>query len=69
MVLRQQITRISGTARVNGKALEILESKIRGERISFRLAGMKGEFTGLVKGNRIEGMLDGKTPWSATLGG
>jgi protein-L-isoaspartate O-methyltransferase len=67
--LRQQITRISGTARVNGKALEIMESKIRGERISFRVAGMKGEFTGLVKGNRIEGMHDGKTPWSATLGG
>ena len=67
--LRQEITRITGTARVNGKALAVQESKIRGERISFRLAGVKGEFTGLVKGNRIEGLLDGKTPWSATLGG
>jgi len=67
--LRQQITRISGTARINGKELSVHESKIRGARISFKLAGVKGEFIGLVKGNRIEGMLDGKTPWSATLGG
>jgi len=67
--LRQQITRVSGKARVEGREFEVQDTKIRGERISFRLAGMKGEFTGLVKGNRIEGMHDGKTPWSATLGG
>ena len=67
--LRQQITRIQGTARVNGKELDVQDTRIRGERISFRLAGLKGEFTGLVKGKRIEGMLDGKQPWSAALGG
>jgi len=67
--LRQQITRISGTARIDGKELSVHESNIRGERISFSLAGVKGEFTGLVKGNRIEGTLDGSAPWSATLGG
>jgi hypothetical protein len=67
--LRQQITRIQGTARVNGKELDVQDSKIRGDRISFRLAGLKGEFTGMVKGRRIEGLLDGKQPWSATLGG
>jgi protein-L-isoaspartate O-methyltransferase len=67
--LRQQITRIYGTARVNGKELDVHETRIRGDRITFRLAGLKAEFNGLVKGNRIEGTLDGKTPWSATLGG
>ncbi|HZM35134.1 MAG TPA: methyltransferase domain-containing protein [Burkholderiales bacterium] len=67
--LRQEITRISGTARVNGKAVPVQESLIRGNRISFRLAGLKGEFTGEVKDGKINGMVDGKTPWSATLGG
>jgi hypothetical protein len=46
--------------------------KLRGDRISFRLAGRRGEFTGQVKGRTIEGMLDsggGRAPWSATLGG
>jgi protein-L-isoaspartate O-methyltransferase len=67
--LRQQITRVYGKARVEGRELEVQDTKLQGERIRFRLAGMKGEFTGLVKGKRIEGLLDGKTPWSATLGG
>ena len=30
---------------------------------------MFSEFTGQVKGKSIEGLIDGKTPWSATLGG
>jgi protein-L-isoaspartate O-methyltransferase len=67
--LRQQITRVYGKARVEGRELEVQDTKLQGERIRFRLAGVKGEFTGLVKGTRIEGLLDGKTPWSATLGG
>ena len=67
--LKQQITRVSGTARVNGKKVPLEEILVRGERISFRLAGRKGEFSGLVKGRSIEGLLDGKSPWNATLGG
>jgi hypothetical protein len=70
--LRQQITRIYGSARINGKEFPVQSSKIRGEKISFQLAGVKGEFTGQVKGKRIEGILENgriKSPWSATLGG
>jgi protein-L-isoaspartate O-methyltransferase len=70
--LRQQITRIYGSARINGKEFPVQSSKIRGENITFQLAGVKGEFTGQVKGKRIDGMLENgrsKSPWSATLGG
>ncbi len=67
--LRQQLTRVSGIARLDGKEVALEEVKLRGDRISFRLVGRKGEFTGQVKGNSIEGTLDGKTPWSASLGG
>ena len=41
-------------------------------RLSFRLSGQKGDFTGQVKGRQIEGIVDkggSKLPWSATLGG
>jgi hypothetical protein len=70
--LRQQITRLYGSARINGKEFPVQSSKIRGENISFQLAGVKGEFTGQVKGKRIDGVLENgrtKSPWSATLGG
>jgi hypothetical protein len=67
--LRQQLTRVSGSAQLDGRDIPLEEVKLRGDRLSFRLAGRKGEFTGQVKGNAIDGLLDGKTPWSATLGG
>jgi hypothetical protein len=67
--LKQQLTRISGSLRLDGKEVPLEEAKLRGDKLSFRLAGRKGEFSGLVKGNAIEGMVDGKTPWTATLGG
>src|SRR5712692_5133102 len=67
--LKQQLTRVSGSARLDGREVALEEVKLRGDRISFRLVGRKGEFTGQVKGNSIEGTLDGKTPWSASLGG
>jgi hypothetical protein len=69
--LKQQLTRVSGSARLDGKDVPLKEVKLRGDRISFRLSGRKGEFTGLVKGNAIEGTYRaGSTsaPWSATLG-
>jgi hypothetical protein len=67
--LKQQLTRVSGSARLDGRDIPLEDVRLRGERISFKLAGRKGEFSGLIKGRRIEGLLDGKTPWSAKLGG
>ena len=67
--LKQQLTRVSGSARLDGKEVALEDVKLRGDQISFRLAGRKGTFSGVVKGNSIEGVVDGKTPWSATLGG
>ena len=67
--LKQQLTRVSGSLRVDGRDVPLEDVKLRGDRITFKLAGRKGEFSGVVKGNAIEGTLDGKTPWTATLGG
>ena len=70
--LKQQLTRVSGTARLDGRETPLEDVKLRGERISFKLTGRKGEFTGQVKGRSIEGTVDAggaKAPWSATLGG
>src|SRR5882762_10165684 len=67
--LKQQLTRVSGSVRLDGKDVPLEEVKLRGDKLSFRLAGRKGEFSGTVKGGAIEGTLDGKTPWTATLGG
>jgi hypothetical protein len=70
--LKQQLTRINGSMKLDGHEIPLEEPKLRGDRISFRLAGRKGEFSGQVKGNSIEGMVDtgGATaPWSASLGG
>jgi len=67
--LKQQITRVTGTLHLDGKEVALEEPKIRGDKLTFRLPGRKGEFSGTVKDGAIEGMLDGKTPWSATLGG
>jgi len=69
LLLKQQLTRVSGSARLDGRDIPLEDVRLRGDRISFKLAGRKGEFSGQIKGKSIEGMLDGKTPWSATLGG
>ena len=66
--LRQQLTRVSGSLRLDGREIPLEDVKLRGDRLSFKVAGRKGEYTGLIKGNAIEGTFDGKTPWSATLG-
>jgi len=52
--LRQQLTRVSGSAVVNGREVPLEDVKLRGDRLSFKLAGRKGEFTGQVKGSSIE---------------
>jgi hypothetical protein len=70
--LKQQLTRVSGSAMLDGKEVPLEEVKLSGTNLSFRMSGRKGEFTGQVKGNSIEGVFDTgsqKTPWSATLGG
>jgi hypothetical protein len=70
--LKQQLTRVSGSVKLDGRDVPLEEAKLRGDRLSFKLAGRKGEFTGLVKGKSIEGTVDtggAKAPWSATLGG
>jgi hypothetical protein len=70
--LKQQLTRVSGSARLDGRDVALEDVKLRGDRLSFRLAGRKGEFSGQVKGNQIEGVIESggtKSPWSATLGG
>jgi hypothetical protein len=67
--LKQQLTRVSGSLRLDGKDVPLEDVKLRGDRLTFKLAGRRGEFAAQVKGNSIEGTFDGKTPWSATLGG
>ena len=57
--------------RLDGKELPLEDVKLRGDRLSFKLAGRKGEFSGQVKGKQIEGTVESggtKSPWSATLG-
>jgi hypothetical protein len=72
LALRQQITRVSGTARIGGRDVLLEEGRLRGERLSFRLlAGGRGyEFRGIVKAGEIEGTVEGaglKSAWSAAL--
>jgi hypothetical protein len=70
--LKQQLTRVSGSARLDGREVALEDVKLRGDRISFRLAGRRGEFSGQVRGSAIEGAFDSggtKSAWSATLGG
>ena len=69
--LKQQITRLAGAARIGGREVLLEEARLRGERLSFRLAlgGKTYEFTGTVKGNSIDGSIvdaaGTKTAWSA----
>jgi hypothetical protein len=69
LTLKQQLTRVSGSLRLDGRDIPLEDARLRGEHLMFRLPGHKGEFSGTVKGGVIEGTLDGKAPWSATLGG
>ena len=67
--LKQQLTRVSGSLRIDGKDVPLEDAKLRGDTLTFKLAGRKGAFSGVIKGNAIEGTVDGKSPWTATLGG
>ena len=68
--LKQQITRVSGSARIDGKDVLLEDAKLKGERLSFKLAlgGRSYDFTGTVRGQSIAGSVDvggGKAAWSA----
>ena len=68
--LKQQLTRVSGMARVGTKEVPLDEAKLRGEKLEFRLVtgGKVMNFTGSIKGAAIEGVVESagvKTPWSA----
>jgi len=72
LTLKQQITRISGAARIGGREVLLEEGRLRGERLSFKLAlnGKMWDFTGTVKGNTMEGTVADtgggtKAAWSA----
>ena len=70
--LRQQLTRVSGSAKIDGQDVPLEDVVLRGDKLSFRFAGRKGEFTGQVRGNAIEGMFESggnKSAWSAALKG
>ena len=72
LVLHQQLTRVNGTATLDGKEIELEELKLRGDKISFRIPGRNGEFTGQVRGGAIDGVFElngSKQPWSAAIGG
>ncbi len=71
--LKQQITRISGSARIGGKEVLLEEARLRGERFTFKLAlgGKTYDFTGMVKGNSMVGTVadigsGSQVAWSAT---
>ncbi len=61
--LKQQITRVSGSARSAGRDLALEDAKLRGAELSFRLAGRT--YRGRVSGQRIEGTIEGGGAWSA----
>jgi Methyltransferase domain len=68
--LRQDITAVHGSMRLDGREVPLEAAHLRGEALSFRLAGRKAEFTGQVKGESIEGTVQNgrmREPWSATL--
>ena len=71
LALKQQITRVSGTARVGGEEILIQEGRLRGERFTFKLAlgGKTYDFAGTVRNGAIAGTVDGgalkAAAWSA----
>ncbi len=68
--LKQQITSVHGWMHMNGEEVPLEAVHLRGDQLSFRLVGRKGEFTGQVQGNAIHGTVEfggTRSPWSAAL--
>jgi hypothetical protein len=71
LTLSQQITRVAGAARIGGRDVLLEEARLRGERFTFRLAldGKTYAFAGTIRGNAMEGTVEGgglkDAAWSA----
>ena len=68
--LKQQITSVHGWMHMNGEEVPLEAVQLRGDQLSFRLVGRKGDFTGQVQGNAIHGTVEvggARSPWSAAL--
>ena len=68
--LKQQITSVHGWLHLDGEEVPLQAVHLRGDELSFQLAGRKGDFTGKVKGGTIEGSVlvgGSRAPWRATL--
>jgi SAM-dependent methyltransferase len=63
--LKQQVTRVSGSARTGARDVALQDVNLRGERLSFRLDGRT--YSGRVHGAAIEGEVAGGA-WSAQRG-
>jgi SAM-dependent methyltransferase len=66
-----QVTRVVGQARLGGRDVAFEDARLRGERLTFKLAigGRSYDFSGDIKGQSIEGTLEGggtKAAWSAS---
>lgn len=69
--LKQEFTHVWGNITLDGKDVPLEEVRLHGDTLSFKLARKKGEFSGQVKGNAIEGTFEtggAKSPWRAALG-
>jgi len=67
--IKQEINRVSGTARIDGHKMSLADAQLHGERLSFRLRDGRAAFSGSVKGRSIEGLFTSgskRMHWSAT---
>ena len=68
--LKQQLTRVSGSARLDGKDVPLEDVKLRGDKLSFRSPGARANSPARSRARPSRaGSTAGKAPWSATLGG
>jgi len=70
LLKQQQVSRVSGSLWLNGKEVPLEEPRLKGDQLTFKLAGRPGEFSGVVKGAQIAGLYETraqKANWSATL--
>ena len=59
--LKQQLTRVSGSVRLDGKDVPLEEVKLRGDRLSFRLSGRKAT-SPPAEGRQIDGIVEKGAP-------
>jgi hypothetical protein len=70
--LKQQLSQVGGEVRLDGRAVPLVDARLVGEALYFRLAGRDAVFRGTVSGGTIEGTVESggvRAPWRATLGG